>query len=80
MTHQFIGDPPHFWHFVRAKIKCDLSEVVIHIIVAVQINDQEELPKNTDKDMPQEWDHTWELQKLHCHWSMLQSSTYSASS
>lgn len=48
MTYQFIGDPPHFRHFVRAKVKCNLSEVVINIIVAVQLNDQDELPKYTD--------------------------------
>lgn len=50
MTHQFVGDPPHFWHFVRAKIQCDLSEVVMHIVVAVQLNDHDELPKYTDTD------------------------------
>lgn len=45
-SYQFVGDPPHFRHFVRAKVKCDLSEVVIDIVVAVQLNDQDELSEH----------------------------------
>lgn len=50
LTHQFIGDPPHFRHFVRAKVKRNLSEVVIDVVVTVQLNDQDELSKYTDTD------------------------------
>lgn len=43
-TYQFVRDPPDFWDFVRAECERYLSEVVIHVIVAVQLYDQNQLP------------------------------------
>lgn len=43
-THQFVRDPPDLWHFVRTECERYLSEVVIHIVVAVQLYDQDQLP------------------------------------
>lgn len=44
-THQFVRDPSDFRHLVRAECESYLSEVVIHVIVAVQLYDQDQLPK-----------------------------------
>lgn len=46
-TYQFVRDPPDLWDFVRAKCERYLSEVVIHVVVAVQLYDQDQLPGKT---------------------------------
>lgn len=45
-THQFVRDPSDFWHLVRAERESYLSEVVVHVVVAVQLYDQDQLPED----------------------------------
>lgn len=43
-TYQFVRDPSDLWDFVRAESESDLSEVVVHVVMAVQLYDQDQLP------------------------------------
>lgn len=44
VTHQLVRDPPDIGDLVGAESECYLSEVVIHVVVAVQLDDQDQLP------------------------------------
>lgn len=43
-THQFVRDPSDLRDLVGAERESYLSEVVIHIVVVVQLYDQDQLP------------------------------------
>lgn len=43
-THQFVRDPSDLRDLVGAERESYLSEVVIHVVVVVQLNDQDQLP------------------------------------
>lgn len=43
-THQFVRDPSDLRDLVGAERESYLSEVVIHVVVVVQLYDQDQLP------------------------------------
>lgn len=44
VTHQLVRDPSDLRDLVGAERESYLSEVVIHVVVVVQLNDQDQLP------------------------------------
>lgn len=58
-THQFVWDPPDLWDFVRAECERYLSEVVIHVVVAVQLYDQDQLPAGGNRERATVRHETW---------------------
>lgn len=77
-THQFVRDPSDLWDFVRAESESYLSEVVIHVVVVVQLDDQDQLPEERHSERSQigkqlmwhaaykQWDDTSEHKLLIC--------------
>lgn len=49
-THQLVRNPPDLWHLVRAEGESYLPEVVVHVVVAVQLYDQDQLPEEERED------------------------------
>lgn len=71
-THQFVRDPPDLGDLVRAECERYLSEVVIHVVVAVQLYDQDQLPGGThtgtalQSDTGQTYIAAWEIRIWAC--------------
>lgn len=50
LTHQFVRDPSDLRDLVGAQRERNLSEVVIHVVVVVQLYDQDQLPAGGDTE------------------------------